>query len=114
VNRRHARIVTTLMLLLLGATLLGEARAQACAPACCCPAAEHADGDCAALAGSCCHAGEAPGVPSGASAPGPGPAAPVETFAAVAGKLPAARVLPFSGGADLLPAALRFSVVLRI
>jgi hypothetical protein len=54
-------------------------------------------------------------VPSGASAPGPGPAAaPPESWAAIAGKLPYARILPFGSGAGGRPPALRFCVVLRI
>jgi hypothetical protein len=115
VNHRHARIVTTLLLILLGATLLGEARAQACAPACCCPAVERAEGGCAGLATSCCHAGEAPGVPS-ASGPAPSPAAAVapESFASAGARLRDARAfLPFDG-LDRRPSPFRFSVVLRI
>jgi hypothetical protein len=115
VNHRHARIVTTLLLVLLGATLLGEARAQACAPACCCPVVEHAEGGCAALATSCCHAGEAPGVPS-ASAPAPSPNAAVapESFASAGARLREARAFLPSDGLDRRPSPLRFSVVLRI
>jgi hypothetical protein len=115
VNLRSARIVITFLLVLLGATLLGEARAQACAPACCCPALERADADCAALATSCCHADEAPRVPS-ASAPAPSSAAVAapEIFALAGAGLRDARTYLLLDGADRRASPFRFSVVLRI
>jgi hypothetical protein len=115
VNLRRARIVATLLLVLLGATLLGEARAQACAPACCCPALEHADGDCAALATSCCHADAGPVAPSASvSAPSPAAAPAPEMFAIPGAKPRGARLFLAFDGADRRPSPLRFSVVLRI
>jgi hypothetical protein len=115
VNQRRARIVAIWLLVLLGAALLGEARAQACAPACCCPVVEHAGGDCAALATSCCHADAEPRLPSGASGPVPGPAAaaPPDLAAPFTWQLAPACSLPPFGG-DRRSAPLRLSVVLRI
>ena len=114
-SRSRTRLFATLLFVLLGATLLGEARAQACAPACCCPAVEHAGGGCEALAASCCHADAAPVAPSASvSAPSPAAAPSPEMFAIPGAELRGARAfLPFDG-ADRRPSPLRFSVVLRI
>jgi hypothetical protein len=114
VSRSRTRLFATLLFVLLGATLLGEAQALACAPACCCPAAQHAGGGCEALATSCCHAGEAPLAP-GAPAPvqSPAPALALEAGAFPAAALRAASPL-LRERPDSLLSPLRFSVVLRI
>jgi hypothetical protein len=80
---RRARILTLLLLVLLGGTLPGEAGASVCPPACCGPASEHTGGDCQELSTvSCCHAGGAPlTLTTLAPAPGPGAAQGLGAFA---------------------------------
>lgn len=114
-SRRRTRIVATLLFVLLGATLLGEAQALACAPACCCPAAEHAGGGCEALATSCCHASETPLAPAApAPVPSPAVALALDSGAFPAAALRAAGPLLLRERPGLLLSPLRFSVVLRI
>ena len=108
-------MVATLLLVLLGATLLGEAEPFACPPGCC-PGLEQTAAGCETLSTiPCCHAARSPAAPTAsATAPSSGAAPALSAFAIMAPKLHTASpaLLPEPPGSS--SSSLRLSVVLRI
>jgi hypothetical protein len=109
-------MVAALLLVLLGAGLLGQAQALACTPCCCCEASQDGDAPCPELAAvSCCRAGGAPTLPAPcAPAPAATAASLLQAVAVPAAALTVARSSLPAADLDHLRSPHRLSVVLQV